>query len=108
MSYLYGDKFCSYIKEHLWIIFLCIHTILQSALFFFNLTLSHEQFFISLNIDGGHHSKLFSSFSDRTAHHACNAVWRVGEMASEEMSKCFGASSSGWCCLGGKIETEIL
>lgn len=55
--------------------FPCFYTILHSAFFFFffNLTLSHEHFFISLNIDGQHHSKLFSSPSDRTSHCACSA-----------------------------------
>lgn len=41
--------------------FLRIYTILQPALFFFTLTWSHEHWFISLNMYGRHHSKLFSS-----------------------------------------------
>jgi hypothetical protein len=61
MNPLYGDKFCSSVKGCLSDSFLCIHAILQSVPLFKNLTLSHEQFFISLNIDGGHHCKLFSS-----------------------------------------------
>lgn len=71
-----GDKFCSYIRDCL-LILSSAFTLFYGLPFFFNLTLSHEQFFISLNIDGGHHCKLFSSPSDRTAHHACNAVWQL-------------------------------
>ena len=65
---------------------------------FFNLTLSHEHFFISLNIYGRHHSKLFTSPSDRTLHSACNApaqgcsgrqfcdpgLWRLGTLPCDD------------------------
>lgn len=86
--------------------FFSLHSLYFSVcLLFFNLTLSQEQFFISLNIDGGYHSKLFSSPSDRTSHHACNAVCRLGDMVSEETSACYRASSLGWCCLGRKMAT---
>lgn len=90
--------------------FFSLHSLyfLVCLLFSFNLTLSQEQFFISLNIDGRYHSKLFSSPSDRTAHHACNALWWLGEMVSEETSGCCRASSSGWCSLGRKMATVSL
>ena len=60
-----GNIFLSF-----WPFILCCN---MCAWFFFNLTLSHEHFFISLNIYGRHHSKLFTSPSDRTSHSACNA-----------------------------------
>lgn len=78
--------------------FLCISTILQCAFFFFNLTLSHEHFFISLNIYGRHHSKLFSSPPDRPSHSACNAVVQgcLVRQFREREAWHFTVSSSWW------------